>query len=32
MKVSILGGRQYVMKEPLTSLPKSRIQLRLYVL
>lgn len=29
MKVSILGGRQYVMKEPLTSLPKSRIQLRL---
>ncbi|XP_070134940.1 putative fatty acyl-CoA reductase CG5065 isoform X1 [Drosophila bipectinata] len=33
MKVSILGGRQYVMKEPLTSLPKSRIQLRfMYVL
>jgi len=29
MKVSILGGRQYVMKEPLTSLPKARIQLRL---
>ncbi|KAI8034151.1 hypothetical protein M5D96_013113 [Drosophila gunungcola] len=33
MKLSILGGRQYVMKEPLTSLPKSRIQLRfMYVL
>ncbi|XP_017147109.1 putative fatty acyl-CoA reductase CG5065 isoform X2 [Drosophila miranda] len=33
MKQSILGGRQYVMKEPLTSLPKSRIQLRfMYVL
>ncbi|XP_017018975.1 putative fatty acyl-CoA reductase CG5065 isoform X1 [Drosophila kikkawai] len=33
MKGSILGGRQYVMKEPLTSLPKSRIQLRfMYVL
>ncbi|XP_062132540.1 putative fatty acyl-CoA reductase CG5065 isoform X1 [Drosophila sulfurigaster albostrigata] len=33
MKMSILGGRQYVMKEPLTSLPKSRIQLRfMYVL
>ncbi|XP_022224530.2 putative fatty acyl-CoA reductase CG5065 isoform X1 [Drosophila obscura] len=28
MKHSILGGRQYVMKEPLTSLPKARIQLR----
>ncbi|XP_032590859.1 putative fatty acyl-CoA reductase CG5065 isoform X1 [Drosophila grimshawi] len=33
MKISILGGRQYVLKEPLTSLPKSRIQLRfMYVL
>ncbi|XP_034478608.1 putative fatty acyl-CoA reductase CG5065 isoform X1 [Drosophila innubila] len=33
MKVSILGGRQYVMKEPLTSLPKARIHLRfMYVL
>ncbi|ALC42317.1 CG30427 [Drosophila busckii] len=33
MKISILGGRQYVMKEPLTSLPKARIQLRfMYVL
>ncbi|XP_017865091.1 PREDICTED: putative fatty acyl-CoA reductase CG5065 [Drosophila arizonae] len=33
LKTSILGGRQYVMKEPMTSLPRSRIQLRfLYVL
>lgn len=29
LKMSILGGRQYVMKEPLTSLPKARIQLHL---
>ncbi|EDW72408.1 uncharacterized protein Dwil_GK20734 [Drosophila willistoni] len=28
LKISMLGGRQYVMKEPLTSLPKARIQLK----
>lgn len=29
LKTSILGGRQYCLKEPLSSLPKARIQLRL---
>lgn len=28
MKRCILGGRQYCLKEPLTSLPKARMQLR----
>ncbi|XP_055916268.1 uncharacterized protein LOC129949069 [Eupeodes corollae] len=28
MKYSFLGGRQYVMKEPLSSLPRSRTQLK----
>ncbi|XP_037045960.1 putative fatty acyl-CoA reductase CG5065 isoform X2 [Bradysia coprophila] len=28
MKRSLLGGRQYCLKEPLTSLPKARMQLR----
>lgn len=29
MKVSILGGRQYVMKEDLSSLPRCRVQLKM---
>jgi len=28
MKRSLLGGRQYCLKEPLTTLPKARMQLR----
>ncbi|XP_055687202.1 putative fatty acyl-CoA reductase CG5065 [Lutzomyia longipalpis] len=33
LKKTILGGRQYCLKEPLTSLPKARMQLKaLYVL
>lgn len=31
MKRSILGGRQYCLKEPLTTLPKARRQMKLYV-
>lgn len=31
LKNCILGGRQYCLKEPLTSLPKARIQLKLWV-
>lgn len=31
MKRSILGGRQYCLKEPLTTLPKARMQLKAYV-
>lgn len=27
----ILGGRQYCLKEPLTTLPKARMQLKAYV-
>lgn len=29
LKRCILGGRQYCLKEPLTSLPKARLQLKL---
>lgn len=29
MKSCILGGRQYCLKEPLTSLPKARVQLKM---
>lgn len=29
MKISILGGRQYVMKEDLSSLPRCRIQMKM---
>lgn len=29
LKRSILGGRQYCLKEPLTTLPKARRQLKL---
>ncbi|XP_037902550.1 putative fatty acyl-CoA reductase CG5065 isoform X1 [Hermetia illucens] len=33
LKVGILGGRQYIMKEPLSTLPKARKQLKaLYIL
>lgn len=28
LKVGILGGRQYIMKEPLSTLPKARKQLK----
>lgn len=28
LKRSILGGRQYCLKEPLTTLPKARRQLK----
>lgn len=31
LKRSILGGRQYCLKEPLTTLPKARRQLKVYV-
>jgi alcohol-forming fatty acyl-CoA reductase len=31
MKRTILGGRQYCLKEPLSSLPKARMQLKLLV-
>lgn len=31
MKRSILGGRQYCLKEPLSSIPKARIQMKAYV-
>lgn len=31
MKRTILGGRQYCLKEPLSSLPKARMQLKVYV-
>lgn len=30
MKRSILGGRQYCLKEPLSTLPKARMQMRAY--
>jgi fatty acyl-CoA reductase len=29
LKNAMLGGRQYILKEPLSSLPKARIQLKL---
>ncbi|XP_055374528.1 uncharacterized protein LOC129607522 [Condylostylus longicornis] len=29
MRAGILGGRQYILKEPLSSLPKARIQLKI---
>lgn len=31
MKRVILGGRQYCLKEPLSTLPKARMQLKVYV-
>lgn len=31
MKQCILGGRQYCLKEPLSTLPKARFQLKMYV-
>lgn len=31
MKRTILGGRQYCLKEPLSTLPKARMQLKAYV-
>lgn len=31
LKKVILGGRQYCLKEPLTTLPKARMQLKAYV-
>lgn len=30
LRDTLLGGRQYCMKEPLSTLPKARIQLRMY--
>lgn len=30
MKRTILGGRQYCLKEPLSTLPKARMQLKMY--
>lgn len=30
LRDTLLGGRQYCLKEPLSSLPKARIQLKLY--
>lgn len=30
MKQIILGGRQFCMKEPLSTLPKARMQLKMY--
>lgn len=30
LKQIILGGRQYCMKEPLSTLPKARMQLKMY--
>lgn len=32
LKRSILGGRQYCLKEPLTTLPKARRQMKVYVI
>lgn len=32
LKRTVLGGRQYCLKEPLTTLPKARRQLKLYVM
>lgn len=29
LKACILGGRQYCLKEPLSTLPKARVQLKL---
>jgi len=29
LRDTLLGGRQYCMKEPLSTLPKARIQLRM---
>lgn len=29
LRDTLLGGRQYCLKEPLTSLPKARIQLKM---
>lgn len=29
LKLTILGGRQYCLKEPLSTLPKARIQLKM---
>lgn len=29
MKRTILGGRQYCLKEPLSTLPKARMQLKM---
>jgi alcohol-forming fatty acyl-CoA reductase len=29
VKNTLLGGRQYVMKEPLSTLPKARIQMKM---
>ena len=29
MKNGILGGRQYVMKEPLSNLPRARMHLKM---
>lgn len=29
LKNAMLGGRQYILKEPLSSLPKARIQIKL---
>lgn len=31
LKDVILGGRQYCLKEPLSTLPKARMQLKAYV-
>lgn len=29
LRITLLGGRQYCLKEPLSTLPKARIQLKL---
>lgn len=29
LKTSLLGGRQYCLKDPLSTLPKARIQLKM---
>jgi alcohol-forming fatty acyl-CoA reductase len=31
IKNAYLGARQYTMKDPLTTIPKARIQLKMYV-
>lgn len=30
IKNCLLGGRQYVLKEPLSTIPKARIQMKMY--
>lgn len=31
LKTCLLGSRQYILKEPLSSIPKARIHLKMYV-